>query len=227
MRLIGYKSRRGLSTISDRPARVRDDRGRSLDRTLDSPRRSMARIFDAIRYLRAARMNAATLAASFRPGEDSTPLATSTIQGRTRATFAGDVLGSQTAGQDQPGQGGNAIEDIIGDGRAGAARLAGHVGIDQDRVRKATQGLGLREVVDHSRPSPRRWPSRNARIDLELIEHEKIFRRFLAVQSGRSSRPSARRYRPLRRPADRRTRPRRPPIGGRTPMIAAARAGST
>ena len=53
--------------------------------------------------LLAARTNAVTSAGSFRPGADSTPLATSTIQGRNSLDFRGDVRGGQAAGQDEPG----------------------------------------------------------------------------------------------------------------------------
>src|SRR5438067_718635 len=56
---------------------------------------------------RAARMNAATRAGSLRPGDDSTPLATSTIHGRTHATRAATFSGVRPPARTRRGRGGS------------------------------------------------------------------------------------------------------------------------
>ena len=61
----------------------------------------------AIQHPRAARTNAATRRGSFRPGDDSTPLATSTVQGRTRATRPATFSGVRPPARMSRGRGGS------------------------------------------------------------------------------------------------------------------------
>src|SRR4051794_35094852 len=56
--------------------------------------------------LRTARRRASIRARSFRPGDDSTPLATSTIQGRARATRSATFSGVRPPARIRRGRGG-------------------------------------------------------------------------------------------------------------------------
>ena len=80
-------------------------------------------------------MNAATAAAP-PAGADSTPLATFTIQGRTRATRSATLRGVRPPARISRGRGGPAIQNGLGHRGAGPARLAGDKGIHQDRIQR-------------------------------------------------------------------------------------------
>ena len=173
----------------------------------------------------AALTKAATCARSFRPGADSTPLATSTIQGRTRGDPRRDVLGRQAAGQDQPGQGGHRVEDVVGDGRAGAARLA-----RRRRRRSGPRPAGARaprarlEVFAH--PAPARRPIQPKRSDdLELTRARAGLPAARVRAAGRSS-ARARAASSATSAAGRSTKtPTAATDAGRAATISAARSG--
>src|SRR5262249_22634705 len=65
----------------------------------------------------------------------------------------GDVLGSQAAGQDQPGQGGSRIEEGGVDRRPGPAHPAGDVGIDEYAFGGMAEGVGPREEIRDDPPT--------------------------------------------------------------------------
>ena len=178
-------------------------------------------------HLRAAWMNASTSSEDLcGPGRLSTPLATSTIQGSHPGSPCRDVFGSQAAGQDQSGQGGDRVENVVRDERTGAARLSRHVGVDQDRIGRPPQLGGSTEVVGHA--APVRGPIQPKRPnDLKRPELEQVFRRLLSVQLDDPDPQSIRKSRQPRSPAGRRKRRRPDADAGSAATIAAASSGAT
>ena len=113
---IDYKSRRALSTVSMSASQAVDaDTGAALDD------------LRALRYRRLRPTAGRTdergdRGGSLRPGDDSTPLATSTIQGRTRAIRSATFSGVRPPARIRRGRGGTRSRIVVGDRRPGAAR---------------------------------------------------------------------------------------------------------
>ncbi len=90
-----------------------------------------------------------TLVRSLRPGDDSTPEATSTIQGRDRSNSAGDIFGCQPAGDDQALEPRDLSQNVLGHDGRGSARLPRHEGIDEHSVWQSAYRLALIQVAAH------------------------------------------------------------------------------
>lgn len=92
-----------------------------------------------------------------------------------------DVFGCQAPSEDQPGQGGNVIENVGGHGRAGAAGLTGDISVNQDRVGHAANRLRTSQILDHPGPVRRLAQSKGSD-EPKMTERNKVFRRLATVQ---------------------------------------------
>ena len=128
-----------------------------------------------------ARTKAETRAGSFRPGRSSTPLATSTIQGRTCATRAATFSGVRPPARIRRGRGGG-VEEVGRDRVPGPAGPAGDVGVDQDGVGRAAQLLGPDRGSATIAATAPASPSRKARTTRNGAEGDEVFGRLVAVE---------------------------------------------
>ncbi len=80
-------------------------------------------------------MNLFTFSRSFRPGEDSTPDATSTANGPNRTNHFRHVIRIEPARQNEPIAQAHP-DQLRGNPRTGPAALARYVGIDQNEIRR-------------------------------------------------------------------------------------------
>ena len=130
---------------------------------------------------RAARTNAATRPGSLRPGDDSTPLATSTIHGRTWPIRPATFSGVRPPARMRLGRGGRTWRRSGGDRVPGPSGLAGDMGIDEHGVGGAAQLLRPAQIPQHARD--RLGVSEAERADdAEVSEGDEVGRRLVPVQ---------------------------------------------
>ena len=109
------------------------------------------------------------------------------------------------------GRGGMQSRTSDGHGRAGASRLARHIGVDQDRVRRRGPSTRARARYSLTAAPVRGAAQPKCSDDLKLTECEQVFRRFLAVQLNDLQTELFRDIGHFARPDDQRTLPRRTP----------------
>ena len=136
-------------------------------------------------------MNAATFAGSLRPGRRLDTTGDVDHPGAYPGDAFGDVVGCQTARQDQAGEGRDLGQDVVGHERCGSAQSDPGRGHRPAPRREIGLPPGPLQVIDHRADIRHAAQSKRAN-DPESVENRKIFGRFVAVELNTSQTQLAR-----------------------------------